>query len=70
MSYEEGKALADKYKLPFYEASAKTGENIEKIFSELGKTVKDKLFDLEKDNNKKNDDNKINITTITTEKHL
>ena len=63
MSFEEGQSLATKFNLPFYEASAKTGENVEDIFLELGKIVKNKLFDLEKENTKKSDDNKINIIT-------
>jgi len=39
ISYEEGKSKAMKYKIDFYEVSAKTGENINKIFSILFKKV-------------------------------
>jgi len=65
VSLEEGNQLAEKYKLLYYEASAKTGENIEKLFMDLARSVKNKLFDLEKENPKNNDD-KINITTLKT----
>lgn len=32
ISYEEGKTLADKYRLPFFECSAKTGAGIDELF--------------------------------------
>eukprot|EP00828_Plagiopyla_frontata_P006221 TRINITY_DN1267_c0_g1_i6.p2 TRINITY_DN1267_c0_g1~~TRINITY_DN1267_c0_g1_i6.p2 ORF type:complete len:205 (+),score=41.77 TRINITY_DN1267_c0_g1_i6:171-785(+) len=70
VSTEEGQQLADKFKLPFFEASAKTGENVEKIFVELGTTVKNKLFDQEKKSTNNNDDNKINVgIQLTPQKH-
>ncbi len=31
VSYEEGKKLADEFNLKFFEASAKTGENVENV---------------------------------------
>ena len=35
VSTEEGKKLAEELGLPFTETSAKTGENIEKIFEDI-----------------------------------
>eukprot|EP00475_Leptophrys_vorax_P020442 TRINITY_DN2796_c0_g1_i1.p1 TRINITY_DN2796_c0_g1~~TRINITY_DN2796_c0_g1_i1.p1 ORF type:complete len:217 (-),score=40.64 TRINITY_DN2796_c0_g1_i1:142-792(-) len=35
VSYEEGKELADKLGLGFYEASAKTGEHVDELFNDL-----------------------------------
>ena len=32
---EEGQEIANEYKLPFYETSAKTGDNIDKAFNDL-----------------------------------
>ncbi|XP_041374500.1 ras-related protein Rab-6-like isoform X2 [Gigantopelta aegis] len=34
--YEEGKAMADRYECPFYETSAKTGENVKLLFDDIG----------------------------------
>ena len=48
---EEGIELADKYGLVFYETSAKTGENVEKMFEdsakEIAKKIDDGYYDLE-----------------------
>jgi len=37
--YEDGQALAESLKIDFRETSAKTGENIEELFSELSVTI-------------------------------
>jgi Ras-related protein Rab-8A len=39
---EEGAALAEKHDLLFEETSAKTGENVPQIFSEIGRTIEDR----------------------------
>ena len=50
---EEGQQLADKYGIPFYEASAKTGQNVEEIFynsaDEIAKKIDENYYDLEDD---------------------
>ena len=35
VTFKEGKELANKHKVGFYETSAKAGENVEKIFEEM-----------------------------------
>ena len=39
ITYEDGNKIAQKYKLDFYECSAKTGANIENTFKELIKKI-------------------------------
>ena len=39
VSWSRGKALADKYSIKFIEVSAKTGENVQNIFSILGAEI-------------------------------
>lgn len=39
VSYEEGKELANKYKIPFMESSAKTGYQVKEAFETLAKEV-------------------------------
>ena len=39
ISTEEGKSLAEREKILFYETSAKTGENINKMFTEIAKML-------------------------------
>jgi len=43
VSPEEGMLLAEKYKVPFLEASAKEGTNINEIFQLLGQKMVDKF---------------------------
>jgi hypothetical protein len=35
----QGKALADRYEIPFMEVSAKTGYNIEELFLMMGNKI-------------------------------
>ena len=48
---DEGKELADKLGISFYETSAKTGENVEKVFqdslNEISKQIDQGKFDFE-----------------------
>lgn len=43
--YSRGKALADEYKIPFFETSAKNGSHVEEVFLGMAKTVMGKLRD-------------------------
>jgi len=40
---EQGQALATEYGMSFYEASARTGHNVQESFFHIAKTIKDKL---------------------------
>ena len=40
MSYEEAENLANKFKIPYMELSAKTRENVDKAFSEIFVKIK------------------------------
>lgn len=44
VSYEEGKSLADKYDIPFYETSAKSGININETFMTIARDIKNKIL--------------------------
>ena len=39
MSYIEGEKLANTYKIPFFETSAKNGINIDKSFETISETI-------------------------------
>jgi len=43
-----GKSLADEFKIPFYETSAKNSINVEEAFISLAKDVKKRLIDVAK----------------------
>ena len=45
VTYEEGKQLADEYGVQFFESSALTGNNVEKMFTALATTIKHKRID-------------------------
>ena len=54
IQYEEGKQLADVYGFAdFFETSAKTGENIAKMFLKIGNILYDEYIKYSKDSNKK-----------------
>ena len=44
ISKEKGEELAEEYKIPFFEASAKSGENVDEVFKALYKKMKMKQF--------------------------
>lgn len=43
--YSRGKALADEYRIPFFETSAKSGVNVEEVFSGMAREVVGRLRD-------------------------
>lgn len=45
VTMEEGQALAEEYGVQFFETSALTGNNVEKMFTALAKTIKRKRID-------------------------
>jgi small GTP-binding protein len=45
VTYDEGKQLADEYGVQFFETSALTGQNVEKMFTALAATIKHKRID-------------------------
>ena len=44
ITYEEGKKMADKYNLIFFETSAKSGENVQLVFKIMGEEVREKII--------------------------
>ena len=58
ISKEKGIELAEEYKLPFFEASAKSGENVDEVFKALYTKISEVYGDLEREKgarlNKKN----------------
>ena len=51
---EDGKKIADEFNLPFYETSAKNGDNVNKIFEDLVEKVDEIYSKLEAQNETKN----------------
>jgi Ras-related protein Rab-8A len=45
VTFDEGKQLADEYGVQFFETSALTGQNVEKMFTALATTIKHKRID-------------------------
>lgn len=45
VTFDEGKQLADEYGVQFFETSALTGNNVEKMFTALATTIKHKRID-------------------------
>ena len=45
VTLDEGKQLADEYGVQFFETSALTGQNVEKMFTALATTIKHKRID-------------------------
>lgn len=45
VSYDEGKKLAEEYGVQFFETSALTGQDVEKMFLNLSTTIKHKRID-------------------------
>lgn len=45
VTFEEGKQLAEEYGVQFFETSALTGQNVEKMFIALATTIKHKRID-------------------------
>jgi len=39
VSYGQGKALAEEYQIPFFETSARTGEQVQEVFIDMAKKV-------------------------------
>ena len=53
ISKEKGIELAEEYKLPFFEASAKSGENVDEVFKALYKKISEVYGDLEREKGSK-----------------
>ena len=50
---EQGQQLAEEYNLPFFEASAKSGENVEEIFKNLYQKISEVYVDIQKERGSK-----------------
>jgi len=53
ISTEQGEKLAKEYDLPFFEASAKSGENVDEIFKALYKRISEVYIDIQKEKGEK-----------------
>ncbi len=62
VSYKEGEQLAEEYGMMFIECSAKTKENIAKVFENVAKVILQKVVNLEID--VKNEVANNNLTII------
>ncbi len=49
ISTEQGQKLAEEYNLPFFEASAKSGQNVNEIFKTLYKKIGEVYVDIQKE---------------------
>ncbi len=47
MEISEGRSLAAKYKIPFFETSALTGDNITEVFDSIASEIRIKILDTE-----------------------
>ena len=65
VSEDEGAKLAQEYNMQFFEGSGKTGENVEKIFTEMAERIYENLTS---DKNSLVSDNKINLQKKNTTK--
>ena len=50
---EQGQKLASEYNLPFFEASAKSGENVDEIFKALYKKISEVYVDIQQEGGRK-----------------
>ena len=55
---EQGAKLAEEFNLPFFEASAKSGENVDEIFKALYKKISEVYIELQKERGTKLSSNK------------
>lgn len=55
---EQGAKLAEEFNLPFFEASAKSGENVDEIFKALYKKISEVYIELQKEKGTKLSSNK------------
>ena len=50
---EKGEELAEEFKIPFFEASAKSGENVDEVFKALYNKISEIYGELEKERGSK-----------------
>ena len=50
---EQGKNLAAEYNMPFFEASAKSGENVDEVFKALYKKISEVYIDIQRERGEK-----------------
>ena len=53
ISTEQGQKLAEEYNLPFFETSAKSGENVDEIFKALYQKISEVYVDIQKEKGEK-----------------